>query len=134
MAEAAKRDYYEVLGLGRDADAKAIRDAFRRLALQYHPDRNKEAGAEERFKEIAEAYPIPGSAPTTMRAASAAWATWDQRTCSAASISRTCSAAWDSTSAAACSSASSAGGTGAARGRCAATTSNCRCRSRSSAS
>lgn len=58
MAEAAKRDYYEVLGLGRDADAKAIRDAFRRLALQYHPDRNKEAGAEERFKEIAEAYAV----------------------------------------------------------------------------
>lgn len=58
MAEAAKRDYYEVLGLGRDADAKAIRDAFRRLALKYHPDRNKEAGAEERFKEIAEAYAV----------------------------------------------------------------------------
>jgi len=47
-----------VLGVSRDADAKAIRDAFRTLALKYHPDRNKEPGAEERFKEIAEAYAI----------------------------------------------------------------------------
>ncbi len=54
----ARRDYYEVLGVGRDADQKAIKDAFRRLALKYHPDRNKEAGAEERFKEIAEAYAV----------------------------------------------------------------------------
>ena len=53
-----KRDYYEVLGVARDADAKAIKDAFRELALRYHPDRNKEPGAEERFKEIAEAYAI----------------------------------------------------------------------------
>lgn len=52
------RDYYEVLGVGRDADPKAVKDAFRQLALQYHPDRNKEEGAEERFKEIAEAYAI----------------------------------------------------------------------------
>ncbi len=44
---AAQRDYYEVLGVARDADAKAIKDAFRDLALKYHPDRNKEAGAEE---------------------------------------------------------------------------------------
>ncbi|HEY0665231.1 MAG TPA: molecular chaperone DnaJ [Gallionella sp.] len=54
----AQRDYYEVLGVARDADQKAIKDAFRNLALKYHPDRNKEAGAEERFKEIAEAYAI----------------------------------------------------------------------------
>ena len=53
-----QRDYYEVLGVPRDADAKAIRDAFRALALKFHPDRNKEPGAEERFKEIAEAYAI----------------------------------------------------------------------------
>jgi molecular chaperone DnaJ len=53
-----KRDYYEVLGVARDADAKAIKDAFRELALRYHPDRNKEPGAEDRFKEIAEAYAI----------------------------------------------------------------------------
>jgi molecular chaperone DnaJ len=47
-----------VLGVAKDADHKAIKDAFRNLALKYHPDRNKEAGAEERFKEIAEAYAI----------------------------------------------------------------------------
>lgn len=52
------RDYYEVLGIAKDADQKAIKDAFRTLAMKYHPDRNKEAGAEERFKEIAEAYAI----------------------------------------------------------------------------
>jgi len=54
----AQRDYYEVLGVAKDADQKAIKDAFRNLAMKYHPDRNKEAGAEERFKEIAEAYAI----------------------------------------------------------------------------
>ncbi|MBI4756544.1 MAG: DnaJ domain-containing protein [Betaproteobacteria bacterium] len=54
----AKADYYEVLGIPRDADARAIKDAFRHLALKYHPDRNKEPGAEERFKEIAEAYAV----------------------------------------------------------------------------
>jgi molecular chaperone DnaJ len=53
-----QRDYYEVLGVPRDADQAAVKDAFRRLALRYHPDRNKEPGAEERFKEIAEAYAI----------------------------------------------------------------------------
>jgi molecular chaperone DnaJ len=47
-----------VLGVARDADQKAIRDAFRNLALKYHPDRNKEPGAEERFKGIAEAYAV----------------------------------------------------------------------------
>jgi molecular chaperone DnaJ len=55
---AAQRDYYEVLGVPRDAEPAAIKDAFRRLALKYHPDRNKEPGAEERFKEIAEAYAV----------------------------------------------------------------------------
>lgn len=47
-----------MLGVPRDADAKAIKDAFRTLALKYHPDRNKEPGAEERFKQIAEAYAV----------------------------------------------------------------------------
>lgn len=53
-----QRDYYEVLGVPRDADARAIKDAFRSLALKYHPDRNKAPGAEERFKEIAAAYAV----------------------------------------------------------------------------
>jgi molecular chaperone DnaJ len=58
MNISAQRDYYEVLGVAKDAEQKAIKDAFRTLAMKYHPDRNKEAGAEEHFKEIAEAYAI----------------------------------------------------------------------------
>ncbi|MDH5611118.1 MAG: J domain-containing protein [Gammaproteobacteria bacterium] len=54
----SQRDYYEVLGVARDADQKAIKNAFRQLALKFHPDRNKAADAEEKFKEIAEAYAI----------------------------------------------------------------------------
>ena len=53
-----QRDYYEVLGVPHDADAKTIKDTFRKLALKYHPDRNKAPDAEARFKEIAEAYAI----------------------------------------------------------------------------
>lgn len=54
----AQRDYYEVLGIPKGADQKAIKDSFRQLALKYHPDRNKSPDAEEKFKEIAEAYAI----------------------------------------------------------------------------
>ena len=54
----AKRDYYETLGLARQASADDIRSSFRRLAKQYHPDVNKDPAAEERFKEINEAYAI----------------------------------------------------------------------------
>lgn len=53
-----QRDYYEVLGVARDADQKAIKNAFRKLAMQYHPDRNKAPDAEAKFKEIAEAYAV----------------------------------------------------------------------------
>lgn len=53
-----QRDYYEVLGVARDADQKAIKDAFRTLAMKYHPDRNDAPDAEEKFKEIAEAYAV----------------------------------------------------------------------------
>ena len=52
------RDYYEVLGVARGADTQEIKTAFRRLARQYHPDVSQEAGAEERFKEINEAYEV----------------------------------------------------------------------------
>jgi molecular chaperone DnaJ len=55
---AAKRDYYEVLGVGRDASPEEVKRAYRQAALRYHPDRNKEPGAEERFKEAAEAYEV----------------------------------------------------------------------------
>jgi len=58
MVVASKRDYYEVLGVGRDASPEQIRKAYRQAALTYHPDRNKEEGAEERFKEAAEAYEV----------------------------------------------------------------------------
>ena len=47
-----------MLGIDKSADAKAIKDAFRSLALKYHPDRNKSPDAEEKFKEIAEAYAV----------------------------------------------------------------------------
>ena len=49
------KDYYETLGVKRDADEKAIRSAFRKMARKYHPDVNKSAEAEERFKRINEA-------------------------------------------------------------------------------
>ena len=53
------RDYYEILGIARDADADTIKKAYRKLALQYHPDRNNGAkDAEERFKEATEAYEV----------------------------------------------------------------------------
>lgn len=52
------RDYYQVLGVDRSADDPAIKKAFRRLAQQYHPDVSKEAGAEDKFKEINEAYQV----------------------------------------------------------------------------
>src|SRR5271154_1930178 len=48
-------DYYEVLGVPRDADQDAIRRAYRRLAREYHPDLNSDPDAEERFKELGEA-------------------------------------------------------------------------------
>ncbi|MBM3945875.1 MAG: molecular chaperone DnaJ [SAR202 cluster bacterium] len=50
------RDYYEVLGVKRDANDEEIRRAYRKLALQWHPDRNKTPEAEQRFKEVSEAY------------------------------------------------------------------------------
>lgn len=56
MAE--KRDYYELLEVPRDADAATLKKAFRKLAIQYHPDRNDAPEAEEQFKEINEAYAV----------------------------------------------------------------------------
>jgi molecular chaperone DnaJ len=55
---AQKRDYYEVLGVQKGASKDQIKDSYRKLALQYHPDRNKETGAEDKFKEISEAYAV----------------------------------------------------------------------------
>ena len=53
-----RRDYYEVLGVERDANDKDIKSAYRRLAMEYHPDRNKSPEAEEKFKEASEAYEV----------------------------------------------------------------------------
>src|SRR5260221_3209765 len=54
-----KRDYYEVLGLNRDASEEEIKKAYRKLAMKHHPDRNPDSkDAEERFKEAKEAYEV----------------------------------------------------------------------------
>ena len=52
-----KRDYYEVLNVDRNATKEEIKNKFRKLAFQFHPDRNKDA-VEEKFKEISEAYAV----------------------------------------------------------------------------
>ncbi|HEU0141236.1 MAG TPA: DnaJ domain-containing protein, partial [Bryobacteraceae bacterium] len=55
----SKRDYYEVLGVSREADEQSLKSAYRKLALKYHPDRNPgDKSAEEKFKEAAEAYSV----------------------------------------------------------------------------
>jgi molecular chaperone DnaJ len=53
-----KRDYYAVLGVRKNAPSDEIKDSYRKLAMQYHPDRNKSPEAEEKFKEISEAYAV----------------------------------------------------------------------------
>lgn len=55
---ANKRDYYDVLGVSRDASDSEIKKAYRKLSKKYHPDINKEEGAEEKFKEVVEAYEV----------------------------------------------------------------------------
>ena len=54
----AQNQLYEVMGVSRDASQEDIKRAFRRLAMEFHPDRNKDAGAEDKFKEVAAAYEV----------------------------------------------------------------------------
>ena len=55
----SKRDYYEVLGISKSANESEIKKAYRKLAMQYHPDRNQgDAEAEAKFKEASEAYAL----------------------------------------------------------------------------
>lgn len=64
----AKRDYYEVLGVERSASEEEIKKAYRKLAMQYHPDRNKgDKNAEEKFKEVGEAYAVLSDADKRAR-------------------------------------------------------------------
>src|SRR5262249_43611849 len=59
MAAVQKRDYYEVLGVSRDVSAQELKSAYRKVALQYHPDRNPgNREAEDKFKEASEAYEV----------------------------------------------------------------------------
>ena len=61
------RDYYEILGVSRDTEKEDLKSAYRRLARKYHPDVNKEPGAEERFKEINRAYEVLSEPETRAR-------------------------------------------------------------------
>ena len=86
MAGSGYKDYFQVLGVDRSADANAIKKAFRSLARQYHPDVNPgDAQAEARVKEISEAYEVlsdragPGSC--RYRWATASSASCDQQAC-----------------------------------------------------
>ena len=55
----SKRDYYDVLGVSKDADSNSLKSAYRKLAMQYHPDKNPgDSNAEEKFKEVSEAYEV----------------------------------------------------------------------------
>lgn len=64
----AKRDFYDILGVGRDASAEELKKAYRKLAIQYHPDKNPDnKEAEEKFKEAAEAYEVLSNAEKRQR-------------------------------------------------------------------
>ncbi|MGB7796559.1 MAG: DnaJ domain-containing protein, partial [Pseudonocardiaceae bacterium] len=61
------RDYYEALGVSRTVSTEELQQAYRKLARQYHPDVNRDPGAEERFKEISEAYSVLSDPDTRKR-------------------------------------------------------------------
>src|ERR671933_1246095 len=61
---ATERDYYELLGVSRDADEQDIKKTFRRLARRLHPDVSEEPDAEQRFREVTEAYEVLSNSET----------------------------------------------------------------------
>src|SRR5258708_19997110 len=64
----SKRDYYDILGVQRGADAEEIKKAYRKMAIKYHPDKNQgDKQAEENFKEAAEAYEVLSNADKRRR-------------------------------------------------------------------
>jgi len=87
-------DFYAMLGVPRDAEAKTIKNAFRQLARRYHPDTSTEPDAKQRFKEIAEAYAVlsdPARRASYDAQGPLAWPGPPQKTCGAASTSPTSS-------------------------------------------
>ena len=60
-------DYYDLLGVSRDADPETLKRSYRRLARQYHPDVNKDPGAEDKFKEVGQAYQVLSDPQTRAR-------------------------------------------------------------------
>ena len=64
---AADEDFYQILGVPRDASQEDIQRAYRRLARTYHPDVNKDPGAEDRFKDVSEAYDVLSDPQTRRR-------------------------------------------------------------------
>lgn len=74
-----KRDYYEVLGVSKDASADDLKKAYRKLALKYHPDKNPgDKQAEEKFKEAAEAYDVLSNPTNAPAMTSSAMPVWEQ--------------------------------------------------------
>ena len=63
----SQRDYYEILGVGKTASDSDIKSAYRKLAMKFHPDRNKEEGAADKFKEATEAYSVLSDADKRAR-------------------------------------------------------------------
>src|SRR5688572_26809461 len=62
-----QRDYYDVLGVPKGADAQELKKAYRKLAMDYHPDRNPDPGASEKFKEATRAYEVLSDADMRAR-------------------------------------------------------------------